>query len=470
MMEKNEVKDPLTPQTDEDLEEVYFGAQPEDKERSDAPVVEQPHKFVSLNRSPKINKQVFMIAGIVLACFTIIAITIGNTMKKEEVTEEGGATGNKKVPFMQVKKRDKQTDPAESLGSAAGQGMTSREQPSGVQTDPVGQQRMQQQGTYQSTEQYQSYQGQSSSGYYQSSQTMSEEDVAKKSGLLKPFVMSGPSGNGNGTALPSQLGQTGQQYGTMGPGGQTTQGLLNYGNSLLNGMPGQNQNGFQTLNMQDEKNRYYNANAGNASVRGYADAYTIITGTMIPAVLVSGINTDLPGDIMAIVDQNVYDSITGQNLLIPQGTKLIAKYNSNVSYAQSRVQIAWTKMIRPDGLIIDLGNMPGVDSRGYSGVGGFVDEHFFQYLKALGVISLFSVIQSELNNATGQAANPAMQDLISANAQATITWGQEIVNRTMDIQPTIIILPGKKVNVFFNTEMRLPAVPTPPVVERYERD
>lgn len=224
---------------------------------------------------------------------------------------------------------------------------------------------------------------------------------------------------------------------------------------------------FMGQNMQGEKNSFYNRNSGNISFAGIADEYTLITGTTIPAITRGGINSDLPGSVTAEVDENVYDSITGKNLLIPQGTKLVGTYNSNISYGQSGLQVAWTKMIRPDGLIIELGNMPGTDEEGYSSVKGHVNNHPFQYLKALGLISLMSIVNYEFLDFIENVPDALLGNMASANMTATNQWGQEIINRAMDIQPTITIKPGSPINIFVSNEIRLPAVNKPPVTEKF---
>jgi type IV secretion system protein VirB10 len=113
-------------------------------------------------------------------------------------------------------------------------------------------------------------------------------------------------------------------------------------------------------------------------------------------VLETAVNTDLPGNVLARVSQNVYDSRTGKNLLIPQGSVLVAKYNSSVSYAQHRVQIVWDLLIRPDGYQVELQGMNGVDSEGMSGLPAEFHENWFEYLKAAGIITMFSVANSKM--------------------------------------------------------------------------
>lgn len=233
---------------------------------------------------------------------------------------------------------------------------------------------------------------------------------------------------------------------------------------------GSGSDSFVSQNQQDQKNDFFEQGRGEIFASESADQYTLTTGTIIPAILHTGINTDTPGFITAIVDSNVYDSLTFTNLLIPQGTKLVGQYNSNVSYGQSRIQVAYTKMIRPDGTIINIGNMPGVDSEGYSGGDARVNGHPWQYAKAFGLISLMTIAQTELNNSIENAATAGMADLIEANASTAIDIGNRIIERTLDIQPTLTMRPGEEFNIFVSNELRLPPVDAPEVTERYTLD
>jgi type IV secretion system protein VirB10 len=117
--------------------------------------------------------------------------------------------------------------------------------------------------------------------------------------------------------------------------------------------------------------------------------YEFKTGTVIPGVMVSGVNFDLPGSLIAQVSQNVYDTAIGRSLLIPQGFKLYGVYDSRVVYGQSRVLIAWNRIIFPDGSSVALGAMPGADIAGYAGFHDQVDNH---YLRIFGSAVLMSLV------------------------------------------------------------------------------
>ena len=122
-----------------------------------------------------------------------------------------------------------------------------------------------------------------------------------------------------------------------------------------------------------------------------------MTGSVIPAILVSGINSDLPGPIVAQVSENVYDSASGKSRLIPQGSRPIGSYRSSASYGQSRVQIQWQRLIFPNTASMDIPAMPGTDEAGYP---GFTDEVKNHYLRTFGTAALMSLISA--GQAVGQ--------------------------------------------------------------------
>ncbi|WP_208441910.1 TrbI/VirB10 family protein [Bartonella raoultii] len=188
----------------------------------------------------------------------------------------------------------------------------------------------------------------------------------------------------------------------------------------------------------------------------------IKAGTIIPSIMISGINSDLPGQIIAQVRESVYDSATGQNVLIPLGSRLIGTYDSRVSTGQKRALIAWSRVIYPDGSSLSLGNMPGTDQSGYAGFKDKVNNH---YLKIFGNAFLLSVISgaSQLSQKTHNKGN---DDSTMATAKETLAaelgrqWGEvgiEMTRKNLDIQPTIIIRPGYNFNVMVTKDIILPA-------------
>lgn len=227
-------------------------------------------------------------------------------------------------------------------------------------------------------------------------------------------------------------------------------------------------NSYQQQNMQSNKQQFQSAGAGNYSMQWNTE-YDLNYGTIIPATLITGINTDLPGIVIAQVTSNVYSSIEGQHLLIPAGTRIYATYNSSVSYGQNRVQVAWNKMIRPDGLEIDLGNFTGVDSQGYAGYKGYVNNHPFETLKALGLIAAFSILDTKMEKIQGAQNNMYTQNVLADTYAEINKMGAKIIDRALDIQPTISIPQGREVKIITNVTMSLPPVAFNPQVEKYVR-
>lgn len=196
-----------------------------------------------------------------------------------------------------------------------------------------------------------------------------------------------------------------------------------------------------------------------ASVKPALSPFELKTGAVIPALLVSGLNSDLPGEIVAQVSENVYDSATGAHLLIPQGSKLFGMYDSRVAYGQSRLLVAWTRVIFPNGSTLELGGMGGMDKSGYSGLEDQVDHHYMRIFGSALMVSLFSAgIQlSQPEQNSGSYSNPsAGQTIAGAVGQNLGQLGIEMSRKNMQIQPTIEIRPGYRFNVMINKDVVFP--------------
>jgi len=208
--------------------------------------------------------------------------------------------------------------------------------------------------------------------------------------------------------------------------------------------------------------------SGNTGDGHFIEEDSLWIGTIIPAILITAINTDLPGNILARVTENVFDSRTGRNLLIPQGTILFARYNNSVSYAQRRVQIAWDILIRPDGFQLSLGGMEGVDRRGMAGQEAVYNENWFEYLKAAGIIAMFSVANASMTEEASRHASQAVTGSIAqSNAEFVGQTGSAIVSRAMNIQPTLTVASGTAVTILINRNISLPPFTHFPVTQRY---
>ena len=183
-----------------------------------------------------------------------------------------------------------------------------------------------------------------------------------------------------------------------------------------------------------------------------ASPFVVQAGTVIPAALITGIRSDLPGQITAQVTENVYDTPTGRARLIPQGARLIGIYDSQVAFGQSRVLLVWTRLIMPNGRSIVLERQPGADTAGYAGLEDEVDNHWGELFKAAALSTLLGV-GTEL----GSSGNDSdiIQALRRGAGDSLNQTGQQVVRRNLNIQPTLTIRPGFPVRVIVNRDLVL---------------
>jgi type IV secretion system protein VirB10 len=213
-------------------------------------------------------------------------------------------------------------------------------------------------------------------------------------------------------------------------------------------------------NGQDRKLAFVNAPVDTRTtspdrVAAPASSYVVQAGNIIPAALITGIRSDLPGQITAQVTENVFDSPTGHFLLVPQGTRLIGIYDSQVAFGQSRVLLVWTRLIMPNGRSIVLERQPGADTAGYAGLEDEVDNHWGALFKAA-LLSTLLGVGSELGSTTGTGSN---SDVISAlrrgSSDSLNQTGQKVVQQNLNIQPTLTVRPGFPVRVIVNRDLVL---------------
>ncbi|GBQ20964.1 conjugal transfer protein TrbI [Gluconacetobacter sacchari DSM 12717] len=183
-----------------------------------------------------------------------------------------------------------------------------------------------------------------------------------------------------------------------------------------------------------------------------ASPYMLQAGTVIAGALNTKISSDLPGQIVGHVTQNVYDSPTGRYLLIPQGSTLYGAYNSGISFGQQRTQIIWTRLIFPDGESLVLEKLPGADAIGQSGLSDEIDNHWGQLFKAALVTTLLSV-GSEAG--TSQSENNLAQAIRSGASNGFSMVGNRLVDRSLDVQPTLTDRPGLPLTVLLSRDLIL---------------
>ena len=210
-------------------------------------------------------------------------------------------------------------------------------------------------------------------------------------------------------------------------------------------------------NGQDRKLAFVNASIDRRTtspdrVTKPASPYIVQAGSVIPAALITGLRSDLPGQITAQVTQSIFDSPTGRSLLIPQGARLIGSYDSQVAFGQSRVLLVWTRLILPNGRSIVLERQPGADTAGNAGLEDEVDNHWRELFKAAALSTL-------LGAATEIGSSGTDNDIIRAlrrGAGDTLNQtGQQVVRRNLNIQPTLTIRPGFPVRVIVNRDLIL---------------
>ena len=187
------------------------------------------------------------------------------------------------------------------------------------------------------------------------------------------------------------------------------------------------------------------------SLRTPVSPFQVMAGTIIPASLVTGLNSDLPGQVIAQVTENVYDTPTGQYLLLPQGTRLLGRYDSDIEDGQSRALVVWNRLIRPDGSSLVIENLPGVDLSGQAGLRGSVDRHLGSLFKAAILSSVLS-ISAEL----GTDDDDQIAEAIRNGGQDTFNQaGQRVVTRALSRKPTLRVRPGWRLGVIVNRDLVL---------------
>ena len=209
----------------------------------------------------------------------------------------------------------------------------------------------------------------------------------------------------------------------------------------------QNRQGAKQAFLERDAEGIYNSH-GLVSPRS---PYQVMAGNIIPASLVTGLNSDLPGQVIGQVTENVYDTVTGQHLLIPQGSRLMGRYDSVIAFGQSRALVVWTRLILPNGDSIQLDNLPGSDSQGFAGLKDKVDKHTWQFIKGAALSSLLS-IGSELASDDGDRLTRALQN---AGQDTANIAGQRIIDRNLNVQPTLKVRQGWRFNVIVSRDLIL---------------
>ncbi|MCG5486318.1 MAG: IncP-type conjugal transfer protein TrbI [Sinorhizobium meliloti] len=233
-----------------------------------------------------------------------------------------------------------------------------------------------------------------------------------------------------------------------------------YAAAMESGLMGQNvdQNG------QTSKEDFFNQDIKDLGylpnkVMPQISPYELKRGSVIPATLITGLNSDLPGRIVAQISQNVYDSATGYRLLIPQGAKLFGRYDSKISFGQERVLVVWTDLIFPNGSTLQIGGMAGTDAEGYGGFKDKVDRHLW---RTFGSAALIALIGTGIDMSMPESSTLATQDTASDAARRNFaeSFGrvaEQTISKNLNVQPTIRIRPGFKFNVVVDQDIIFPS-------------
>jgi type IV secretory pathway VirB10-like protein len=219
-------------------------------------------------------------------------------------------------------------------------------------------------------------------------------------------------------------------------------------------------------NLQSEKkafvklNTYASDDYLHEGLKNPVSPYEIKAGTIIPAILITGINSDLPGQIIAQVRSNVYDTIAGKHLLVPQGAKLTGLYDSQIAYGQERVLIVWKRIILPNGQSVNLEGMPGVDMSGYAGFNDQVNNHYgkiFGSVILMSVISAGAQLSQPQNNNNNVNSNPTVNQALAASLGTNImNTANSLLQKNLNIQPTLVIRPGYLMSISVTKDIVFP--------------
>jgi len=193
----------------------------------------------------------------------------------------------------------------------------------------------------------------------------------------------------------------------------------------------------------------------SATLQTPRSPFELMAGSIIPAALVTGIRSDLPGETIAAVTENVFDSVTGRALLIPQGARLIGQYDSQVAYGQRRVLVVWTRLIMPNGTSIVLDRLPASDTQGFAGLEDQIDYHWARLIAGAAISTLLG-INAEMVSDNSAVNSGSVVIATRQSAQDTVNQvGQEITRRNLDVQPTLTERPGLLLRIVVNRDLIL---------------
>jgi type IV secretion system protein VirB10 len=210
-------------------------------------------------------------------------------------------------------------------------------------------------------------------------------------------------------------------------------------------------------NGQGRKLDFLNGKADDAIYNPHAlqqpiSPFEVMAGSIISASLISGLNSDLPGLVIAQVTEPVFDTVSGGTLLIPQGSRLIGSYDSVVAFGQSRALVVWQRIIMPNGSSIQIDNLPASDMSGYAGLEDDVDYHTWTLLKGIAMSTLLGVGGAVT---FGNGNSDLVQAIRESTQESTNQAGQDLVEKDLNVQPTITVRPGWPLRVIIHKDLVL---------------
>jgi len=256
--------------------------------------------------------------------------------------------------------------------------------------------------------------------------------------------------------------------------------LLHQQNSIASGLQNSSLGGVlpiqgligQDPNGQSDKQDFLYSQGAGLTPQGYSlnipvpqqFPLELKAGTFIPGIMISGLNSDLPGAIVGQVSEHVYDTASGRYVLIPKGSRLIGVYSSNITYGQSRVLVVWNRIVFPNGTSLNIAGSQGMDRAGYSGMSGAVNSHWGRVISTAILASLF-ISGAEMlnprsenmnNSGSGSGIKSPYQTMSEAVATSITEMGGRMMEKAMNIQPTIKIRPGTRFNIFVAQDVVFP--------------
>jgi len=272
-------------------------------------------------------------------------------------------------------------------------------------------------------------------------------NVESAAGEVDKAVTTG-KGSGNGNASSSNRGEDSP--------GTTSENTTTTGGSSHTELSKRDED-----NRQDDKFNFSQTSKTqdttlHEKIKPLISKNALLAGSLIPGLLLTEVNSDLPGEIIGQVSQTVYDTVSGQHTLIPQGTKVLGRYDSRVTFGQERLLIVWHRLIFPSGESISLDGMQGTDQIGAAGVKDQVNNHYGRLLSGVILSSILGATAQMSQGNSVNTFNPSFDQLAAQGAAQNINnVGQRITERNLNIQPTLVIRPGSRFLIVVNKDMDL---------------